>query len=107
STSRINCAPTISSAHVSDATTQPWDKRPNTNGRTPCGSRAAYKVLPLVKVKQKAPWIRGKSSLAEAKTDLSSPTPCASNAVMIMESDRDFSLSRYSYCATASSRSSG
>ena len=45
STSRTNEAPTMSSAAVSEATTQPRSSRPSTSGWTPCGSRAAYRVL--------------------------------------------------------------
>ncbi|WP_242473639.1 hypothetical protein [Blastococcus sp. TML/M2B] len=41
STSRTTEAPTMSSAAVSLATTQPRSSRPSTSGRTPCGSRAA------------------------------------------------------------------
>ena len=41
STSRTTLAPTMSSAAVSLATTQPRSSRPSTSGRTPCGSRAA------------------------------------------------------------------
>src|SRR5690242_16954743 len=44
SISRTNDAPTMSSAAVSLATTQPRSRRPSTSGRTPCGSRAAYSV---------------------------------------------------------------
>ena len=45
STSRTNAAPTMSSAAVSLATTQPRSSRPSTSGRMPCGSRAAYSVV--------------------------------------------------------------
>ena len=41
STSRTKDAPTMSSAAVSLAITQPRSRRPSTSGRTPCGSRAA------------------------------------------------------------------
>ena len=41
STSRTSEAPTMSSAAVSEATTQPRSRRPSTRGRTPSGSRAA------------------------------------------------------------------
>ena len=45
STSRMNDAPTMSSAAVSEATTQPRSSRPMTSGRMPWGSRAAYEGL--------------------------------------------------------------
>lgn len=41
STSRMKEAPQMSSAAVSEATTQPRSSRPSTSGRMPCGSRAA------------------------------------------------------------------
>jgi hypothetical protein len=41
SISRTKDAPTMSSAAVSLATTQPRSSRPSTSGRKPCGSRAA------------------------------------------------------------------
>ncbi|CPB98764.1 Uncharacterised protein [Mycobacterium tuberculosis] len=41
SISRTNEAPTMSSAAVSEATTQPRSKRPSDSGRTPYGSRHA------------------------------------------------------------------
>ena len=41
SISRTKLAPTMSSAAVSEVTTQPRSRRPSTSGRTPCGSRAA------------------------------------------------------------------
>ena len=59
STSRTNVAPTMSSAAVSDATTQPRSSRPSTSGRMPCGSRAAYSVPSSMKTKQYAPSMRG------------------------------------------------
>ena len=48
-------APTMSRAAVSLATTQPRSSRPRTSGRTPCGSRAAYRVCSSMKTRQKAP----------------------------------------------------
>src|SRR5213078_1452609 len=48
SSSRTSFAPAISSAHVSDATTQPRPSRPSTRGRKPRGSTIAYSVRPMV-----------------------------------------------------------
>ena len=59
STSRTNDAPTMSSAAVSLATTQPRSSRPSTSGRTPCGSRAAYRVCSSQKTSENAPAQRG------------------------------------------------
>ena len=59
-------APTMSSAAVSEATTQPRSSRPSTSGRMPCGSRAAYRVCSSMKTKQKAPRSRGSTSSAAA-----------------------------------------
>ena len=67
STSRTKEAPTISSAAVSEATTQPRSKRPSTSGRTPCGSRAAYRVVSSMNVRQNAPRrVGSKSSTASS-----------------------------------------
>ena len=63
-TSRTNEAPTMSSAAVSLATTQPLSSRPSTSGRTPCGSRAAYRVSSSMKTRQKAPRSRGSTCIA-------------------------------------------
>src|SRR3989449_6457908 len=48
SSSRTSVAPVMSSAHVSDATTQPRPRRPSTRGRKPRGSTMAYRVRPTV-----------------------------------------------------------
>ena len=45
----------MSSAAVSEATTQPRSSRPSDSGRTPYGSRAAYRVFSSMKVRQNAP----------------------------------------------------
>src|SRR5690349_6086716 len=50
STSRTNEAPTMSSAAVSLATTQPRDSRPSTSGRTPCGVRGRRREQPAEQV---------------------------------------------------------
>ncbi|GAE81383.1 hypothetical protein JCM18920_3142 [Cutibacterium acnes JCM 18920] len=55
SISRTKVPPTMSIAAVSEATTQPLDRRPSTNGRMPCGSRAAHKVWSSMKTRLKAP----------------------------------------------------
>ena len=55
SISRTYEAPTMSSAAVSLATTQPRSRRPSTSGRMPCGSRAAYNVDSSEKISEKAP----------------------------------------------------
>src|SRR4249919_2878565 len=64
SMSRTNDAPTMSSAAVSDATTQPRSSRPSDSGRTPYGSRAAYSVFSSMKVRQNAPRTFGSNSRA-------------------------------------------
>ena len=56
----------MSSAAVSEATTQPRSSRPSTSGRTPASSRAAYRVPSSMKVKQKAPRSFGSSSIARS-----------------------------------------
>ena len=56
----------MSSAAVSDATTQPRSSRPMTRGRMPWGSRAAYNVCSSMKTKQNAPRSRGSTSSAAA-----------------------------------------
>ncbi len=48
STSRMNSAPTMSSAQVSEATTYASPRRPSTSGRMPTGSRAAI-IMSLVR----------------------------------------------------------
>ena len=79
SISRTNEAPTMSSAAVSQATTQPRSRRPRTRGRMPCGSRAAYRVCSSMKTKQKAPRSRGSTSSAVASSERSGSS--ASSAV--------------------------
>ena len=68
STSRTNDAPTMSSAAVSLATTQPRSSRPSTSGRTPCGSRAAYSVCSSAKTSENAPRSRGSRRIAASST---------------------------------------
>ena len=53
---RTNLAPTMSSAAVSLATTQPLSSPPSTSGRKPCGSRAAYSVCSSMKTSGTRPW---------------------------------------------------
>ena len=81
STSRTNAAPTISSAADSDATTQPRSNFPSTSGRTPCRSRAAYKVFSSIKTSENAPSNLGSTARALASTLFSSCNPMS--AVMI------------------------
>ena len=81
STSRTNAAPTISSAAVSEATTQPRSSLPITRGRTPWRSRAAYKVFSSMNTSEKAPSNFGRTAIALASTFFSSCKPI--NAVMI------------------------
>ena len=61
----------MSSAAVSEATTQPRSSRPRTSGRTPWGSRAAYRVCSSMNTKQKAPRRRGSTSRAAASRERS------------------------------------
>ena len=75
----------MSRAAVSDATTQPRSSRPSDNGRTPCGSRAAYRVFSSMNVRQNAPRTVGSSSSA-ACSRLESAEPCANNAPNMSES---------------------
>ena len=53
-------------AAVSLATTQPRSSRPSTSGRTPWGSRAAYRVSSSMKTKLNAPLSSGSTSSAVA-----------------------------------------
>ena len=55
STSRTTLAPRMSSAEVSEATTQPRSSRPRTSGRTPWRSRAAYSVCSSMNTSENAP----------------------------------------------------
>ena len=75
----------MSSAAVSEATTQPRSRRPSDSGRTPCGSRAAYSVVSSMKTRQNAPRTPGSSSKA-ACSILESAAPPASSAPRISES---------------------
>ena len=75
----------MSSAAVSDATTQPRSSRPRHSGRTPHGSRAAYKVFSSMNVRQNAPRTVGNSCSA-ACSRLESAAPYASNAPSTSES---------------------
>src|SRR5690349_13032579 len=70
SISRTNLAPTMSSAAVSLATTQPVARRPSTSGRKPCGSRAAYSVCSSMKTSEYAPLARGSTAAAAFSTGL-------------------------------------
>ena len=81
STSRTKEAPTMSSAADSDATTQPCSNLPITSGRTPCRSRAAYKVCSSIKTRENAPLSWGRTSSAEDSKFL--PSWAAISAVMI------------------------
>src|SRR5215469_2826643 len=67
SISRTNVAPTMSSAAVSLATTQPLVSRPSTSGRNPCGSRAAYSVCSSMKTSENAPRTSGSTAMAAAE----------------------------------------
>ena len=68
--SRTNLAPTMSSAAVSLATTQPVSRRPSTSGRKPCGSRAAYSVCSSMKTSEYAPLASGSTAAAASSTAL-------------------------------------
>ena len=68
SISRTNAAPTMSSAAVSLATTQPRASRPSTSGRKPCGSRAAYRVRSSMKTSEYAPRTSGSTASALSST---------------------------------------
>ena len=70
SISRTNLAPTMSSAAVSLATTQPLSSRPSTSGRKPCGSRAAYSVCSSMKTSEYAPLASGSTVAAAVSTVL-------------------------------------
>ena len=56
----MKLAPTMSSAAVSLAITQPRSSRPSTSGRMPCGSRAAYSVFSSMKIRLNAPLTFGR-----------------------------------------------
>ncbi len=84
SISRTTDAPTMSSAAVSLATTQPRSNRPNTSGRTPCSSRAAYSVCSSMNTSENAPRRVGSTSSAAASIDRSGRA--ASSAVIRSES---------------------
>ncbi len=71
--SRTNVAPTMSSAAVSLATTQPPFRRPSTSGRKPCGSRAAYSVCSSMKTSEYAPLASGRTAAAAASTPVGPP----------------------------------
>ena len=79
STSRTNEAPTMSSAAVSLATTQPRSSRPSTSGRMPCGSRAAYSVVSSMKTRQNAPRSSGSTSSAASSSERSG---CAASSAV-------------------------
>ena len=83
STSRTNAAPTISSAAVSDATTQPRSSFPITSGRTPWRSRAAYKVCSSIKTSEKAPSSFGRTASALASTFFSSCRPISAVIISV------------------------
>src|SRR6202795_4715552 len=71
--SRTNVAPTMSSAAVSLATTQPPFRRPSTSGRKPCGSRAAYSVCSSMKTSEYAPLPSGRIAAAAVSTPAGPP----------------------------------
>ncbi len=93
STSRTMVAPTMSSAAVSLATTQPRSSRPSTSGRTPCGSRAAYSVCSSAKTSENAPRSRGSSRSAASSTPVSAAV-AASSSVTRSESVVDWTACR-------------
>lgn len=78
STSRTNDAPMMSRAAVSLATTQPRSSLPSTSGRTPCGSRAAYRVSSSENARQNAPRRVGSSSSAAPSMPLSAAVSASS-----------------------------
>jgi hypothetical protein len=79
STSRTNDPPTMSSAAVSLAITQPRSSRPRTRGRTPCGSRAAYRVASSANTSEYAPRSRGRSRIAASSTPMSAAVAASSS----------------------------
>ncbi len=62
STSRTNSAPMMSSAHVSEASTQPSPTRPSISGRTPSGSRTPISLERVMATTEKAPSTRRSAS---------------------------------------------
>jgi hypothetical protein len=80
STSRTIVAPMMSSAAVSLATTQPRSRRPSTSGRTPCWSRAAYRVCSSANTSENAPRSRGSSRSADSSTPVSAAVAASSSA---------------------------
>ena len=85
STSRTNDAPTMSSAAVSLATTQPRARRPSTSGRKPCGSRAAYRVCSSMNTSEYAP--RTSGSVASTLSSTLAIRGSANSAVSTSVSD--------------------
>jgi hypothetical protein len=81
--SRTKLAPTMSSAAVSLATTQPLSSRPSTSGRKPCGSRAAYSVCSSMKTSEYAPLASGSTAAAARSTWLASRSAAAPGLALI------------------------
>ena len=61
----------MSSAAVSEATTQPRSSRPSTSGRMPWGSRAAYNVFSSIHTNENAPRSSGSTSTARSSSEVS------------------------------------
>jgi hypothetical protein len=62
STSRTNSAPMMSSAQVSEASTQPSPIRPSISGRTPSASRTPISLVRVMATIEKAPSTRRSAS---------------------------------------------
>ncbi len=93
----------MSSAAVSEATTQPRSSRPRTSGRMPCGSRAAYSVCSSIHTNENAPRTCGSSSAARSSTVW--PGWSASSAVRTLVSLVDPDGSRRSSSPSSAVRS--
>ena len=76
----------MSSAHVSDATTNPFGSRPIDRGRTPKGSRAAKTLRSSIITKQKAPLSFGSTCMQASSSPPVSVICCTSSVVTMSES---------------------
>ena len=76
----------MSSAHVSDATTNPLGSRPIDRGRTPKGSRAAKTLRSSIITKQKAPLSFGSTCMQASSSPPVSVICCTSSVVTMSES---------------------
>jgi hypothetical protein len=65
----MNSAPTMSSAQVSDDSTQPSPSRPMTSGRTPSASRTPMSFVRVMATTENAPSTRRSASFIRSGTD--------------------------------------